>query len=214
MDPRISRAIGRLALSLVITIWLLTGSAVIVAQEETTAGQRLVDDLRGGGYVLLFRHAITDLGQSDSDRENLENCATQRNLSRDGREQSVAIGRAFQRLGLPVGRVLASPYCRTLDTARLAFGAAEPSADLTSQLSEPGPGGRQRLTDALGSLLASPPEPGVNTVLVTHVLNITDVVRFEIEEGEAIVVRPDGAGSFTIVARVMSEVWDTLDAPG
>ena len=214
VNPRLAFAIRLLAVPLVITVWLLVAASVAAAQDEPLAGQRLLEALRGGGYVLLFRHAATDLGQSDTDRQNLENCATQRNLSEHGREQSAAIGRAFQRLGLPVGRVLASPYCRTLDTARLAFGAAEPSADLVSQLSDAGPGGRQRLTDALRALLASPPEPGLNTVLVTHVLNIDDAVRFEIEEGEAIVVRPDGTGGFRIVARVLAEAWDALDASG
>jgi broad specificity phosphatase PhoE len=206
--------ISALALPLVITIWLLAGTVIAAAPDEPLAGQALLDALRGGGYVLLFRHAATDLSQSDVDRRNLENCPTQRNLSEQGREQSAAIGQAFRRLGIPVGRVLASPYCRTLDTARLAFGDAEPSADLVSQLSDDGPGGRQRLTAALRSLLAAPPEPGQNAVLVTHVLNIDDALRFEIEEGEAIVVRPDGNGGFTIVARVLAEAWDTLDAAG
>jgi broad specificity phosphatase PhoE len=202
-----------LMLPLVITALLLGGTPVAAAQGDTLVGEQLLEALRGGGYVILFRHAATDQGQSDTDRQNLGQCATQRNLSEQGREQSVAIGRAFRRLGLPVGRVLASPYCRTLDTARLAFGDAEPSADLVSQLSDAGPGGRQRLTDALRALLAEPPKPGLNTVLVTHVLNIDDAVRFEIEEGEAIVVRPDGTGSFAVVARVLAETWDDLDAP-
>ena len=52
----------------------------------------------------------------------LGDCATQRNLDAQGRAQSVAIGASFRDLGIPVSRVLASPFCRTLETAALAFG--------------------------------------------------------------------------------------------
>ena len=177
-------------------------------------GRALLDALRGGGYVLLFRHAATDYGQSDVDKQNLENCQAQRNLSEQGRQQAAAIGQALRQLQIPVATVLASPYCRTLETARLAFDSAEPSADLISELSDDASGGRERLTAALRGLLASPPEPGTNTVLVTRTLNIQSAVGLDIEEGEAIVTSPNGAGGFTIVARVLAEGWPLLEARG
>jgi phosphohistidine phosphatase SixA len=201
-----------LALTVLLTIGPILGTAPAVASAEQLEGRALVEALRGGGYVLLFRHAATDYSQNDVDRQNLENCATQRNLSSQGREQAVAIGQGFRRLQIPVGMVLASPYCRTLETARLAFGVAEPSPDLISELSDDTSGGRERLTASLRGLLARPPEPGTNTVLVSHTLNIQDAVGLDIEEGEAVVASPDGAGGFTVVARVRAESWDQLDA--
>lgn len=175
------------------------------------AGPALLDALRGGGNVLLFRHAATDYSQSDTDRQNLAACETQRNLSDAGRAQARAIGEAIRRLGIPIGTVLASPYCRTLETARLAFERAEPSADLVSQLSDEGPDGRARLTAALRALLARPPGPGTNTVLVSHALNIEDAIGRDIEEGEAAVARPDDAGGFAVVARVEAGGWNALE---
>ena len=95
---------------------------------EARAGEpasSLVRRLRGGGYVLAFRHAATDFSMTDKTRD-LRNCSRQRNLNADGRRQARRIGKAFRRLGIPVGQVLASPFCRTRETARLAFGHARP----------------------------------------------------------------------------------------
>src|SRR5918992_1485576 len=90
-----------------------------------------VEGLRRGGYVLALRHAATDFSMSDTTRD-LRDCSRQRNLSAEGRRQARSIGSAFRRLGIPVGVVLASPYCRTRETARLAFGRARSSRDLLS----------------------------------------------------------------------------------
>src|SRR5205823_3745128 len=62
---------------------------------------------------------------------------TQRNLSPKGREDARAIGRAFHDLGIPVGRVLASPMCRTEETARLIFGQSEPSTAVRGNVEFP-----------------------------------------------------------------------------
>src|SRR5262245_42767150 len=66
-------------------------------------GAELVQALRGGGHVLYFRHGKTDLTTSDSDRSSLANCATQRILSAEGRQQMTDIGQQMRRLG-KIGR--------------------------------------------------------------------------------------------------------------
>src|SRR6185503_2092474 len=63
---------------------------------------QLVDALRSGGHVIYFRHGATDQSQTDSDPNNLANCATQRNLTDAGRAQAQTIGTAFRTLGIPV----------------------------------------------------------------------------------------------------------------
>src|SRR5438067_4380838 len=91
----------------------------------------LVSALQGGGYVIYFRHAATDQSKADSPEHlDLENCATQRNLSDKGREQAQVIGKAFAALGIKVAAVLSSPYCRCIDTAKLAFGKSAVAHDL------------------------------------------------------------------------------------
>ena len=84
----------------------------------------LLSALRAGGYVLYFRHTATDFGQNDEKMTGFEDCANQRNLTDGGRADARAIGAAIRSLGIPIGDVLASPFCRTRETAELIFGRA------------------------------------------------------------------------------------------
>ena len=172
-------------------------------------GGELLRALRQGGFIIYFRHAATVPG-SDSDVQDLSNCAAQRNLSEQGRQQSRDIGEAFRRLGIPVGAVRSSGFCRTLETANLAFGRAESSLDLTSLPQAGTPAEEERRVSALRALLATPPPPGQNTVLVAHLFNIQRAAGISIAEGEAAVFQPDG-GAFRLVATVSPEEWSTLE---
>ncbi len=160
---------------------------------ETLAGRELVDALRGGGFVLYVRHAATDRTQADTG-DDLRDCATQRNLDAQGRADAAAIGRAFAHLGIPVGRVLSSEFCRARDTAELAFGglvdAVEVTADLTGRARVAGDPVRAERIAALQRYLATPPTTGTNTVLVGHGFNIADAAGLTLGEGETAVFLP------------------------
>jgi hypothetical protein len=134
-----------------------TSAATPTSQPASLAGQALVAELRQGGYVIFFRHAATDMTQADSD---LSRCETQRNLNAQGRADARAIGMAFQSLGIPVGQVLSSGYCRAHDTAQLAFGRSELARDLSGLPAAQ----REQRTAALRKLLATEPEAGRNSV--------------------------------------------------
>jgi phosphohistidine phosphatase SixA len=89
---------------------------------DTPKGRALVDKVRGGGFVLFFRHADT-MGEPCDRSFKVGDRKGQRNISPRGREQSRRIGEAFDKLGIPVGHpVLAGPVYRARDTAELAFG--------------------------------------------------------------------------------------------
>ena len=101
-----------------------TGAVAQQAAAPPLAGADLLAALRAGGHILYFRHADTDHRQVDRG-VRLEDCATQRNLTDAGRDHSRALGEAIRSLGIPIGAVLASPMCRTMETATLfAFGTA------------------------------------------------------------------------------------------
>lgn len=179
-----------------------------VSGQALLADQELVDTLRRGGYVIYFRHAATDFSQTDTDPGNPENCRAQRNLSEEGREQARAIGRAFAALRIPVGRVLSGRYCRTMETARLAFGEATPTWDLTGLPQAPTQAERERRIAALRALLGTRPQAGTNTILVSHLFNI-QAANLSIAEGEAAIFDPAGSG-FRPAARVVPERWTVL----
>jgi virginiamycin B lyase len=174
------------------------------------ASRSLVDGLRRGGYVLAFRHAATDFSMTDETRD-LRDCTRQRNLNAEGRRQSRAIGSALRRLRIPVGEVLASPYCRTRDTARLAFGRFRSSTALLSGRYLARPSARERQPARLRRLLAAPPRRGTNTVLVSHGFAIDDATGTSLAEGEvAVVTSSAGRRAFEIVATVEADEWARL----
>ncbi len=188
-----------------------TGTAMAMVVREATAEPReLVERLRSGGNVIFFRHAATDFSKSDSDRKDLKNCETQRNLSPEGREDARAIGSGFNKLGIPVGKVLSSPYCRTLDTARLAFGRVQPSRDLLSLPSAMNEAQREELVETLRRLLSTPPPAGENTVLVGHLFSIQAAVDVSLAEGEASVWRPGEDGRLELIGSVLPSDWAEL----
>ena len=128
------------------------------------AAEALIQALQQGGFVIYFRHAATDVTQTDSSTANFQDCSTQRNLNPQGRADALAIGEAILTLGIPIGQVHSSAYCRARDTAMLAFGQAEITQDLTGF---PTDQTEQRIA-ALREMLSTPPIPGTNTILVAH----------------------------------------------
>ena len=162
-------------------------------------GAALVRALRGGGYTLYFRHTATDFSQHDRAMTGYAECATQRNLSDAGRAQARAIGEAIRALGLPVGEVIASPFCRTMETGRLMFGRAEPSTVVRGyEGTSPANADYARLV----ALLASPPAPGTLRMITSHGNPFRAVAGPpHLGEGEAAVLKPAGAG-FVVVARI------------
>jgi phosphohistidine phosphatase SixA len=171
----------------------------------------LVERLRRGGYVIALRHAATDPTATDTTGDPYD-CSRQRNLNAKGRRQARVIGRAFRRLGIPVGRVLASPFCRTRDTARLAFGHLRPSRALLSAdtLGDGDAGHSQRAR--FRRLLDRPPRRGANTILVSHGSAIDSATGESVAEGEAVIVAPR-RGRFQVVATVPADGWGVAARP-
>ncbi len=171
-------------------------------------GRQLVDALRAGGYVIYLRHGITDLSIDDTDRDNLTNCATQRPLSAEGRQQMRGIGKAIKALGIRVSSVLSSPFCRTIDSAKLAFGRAEIVDDLRQGV-DADEATAERRARALRKMLATAPgEPSTNTVLSGHTGNLQEATGiWPKPEGVAIVFKPGGDDKFTYVAVILPSHW-------
>jgi len=182
--------------------------------QSATSLDDLLTTLRAGGQVIVVRHGATHADQADTDPLNLENVAKQRQLNDKGRADARAMGEALKRAGIPIGRVYSSRFQRAVETARLIAGK-EPEA--TNDVTEGGqvvsPNENARRMQALRAMAARVPEPGTNTLIVTHKPNILDAFGkdwFDIREGEASVFKPDGSGAYTLVGRVQIAQWATL----
>ena len=189
---------------------LLLLASMNLAQAEEADTTKIIGLIQQGGYVLYFRHAHTDHNQADSDRSTLSDCATQRNLDEQGRREATAIGQAFKTLKIPVGKVLSSPYCRTKETATLAFGRVEVTPELGFSISK-----NQQETDqlaqALKRMLATAPNSGVNTVLVSHSGNLKDAADVWLKPEAAMAVfKPHDHGSFEFVGIIAPDAWPAM----
>jgi broad specificity phosphatase PhoE len=172
----------------------------LVLPAPARAGEDLWARLKAGGQVILIRHTITTPGVGDPPGMRLEDCSTQRNLSAEGRADAGRIGGAFRARGIPVARVLSSPWCRCLETARLAFGGEpEPWAPLGNLFGRP-----ERRAEQVAAMRARVGEPltGGNLVLVSHGSTISALTGVSPGTGEMVIVTPAGGGRFTVAGRL------------
>jgi len=178
---------------------LLLAVLVLVTPARAVADDAAWELLRGGAQVVLMRHTITTPGVGDPAGFRLDDCATQRNLTDAGREDARRIGAAFRQRSIPVGRVLSSPWCRCLETSRLAFGAAEVWAPLSNLFDN-----RAREAEQLQALreIAGRRPTGGNLLLVTHGSVVQPLTGIQPAPGEMVVLTPDGAGRFRVAGRL------------
>jgi phosphohistidine phosphatase SixA len=181
----------------------LLGALALGLAPAFAAAEALWPQLRAGGHVLLMRHASTEPGLGDPPGFRLEDCATQRNLSDKGREESKRAGERIRRETVPIGRVYTSPWCRCRETATLAFGRAEDWEPLASFFDRPHQeaGFTERVKKRIGSY--STRDVGGNVVMVTHNVNIAALTRLSVAPGEIVVVRPDGCCGLRTVGRLL-----------
>jgi phosphohistidine phosphatase SixA len=224
-----SRAGLRRASNTVLQAWLGAAATLLLASAllagcgndgaepagRPAGAQALVEALRDGGHVVYLRHAATDRSQRDVLGAPLGDCARQRNLTPEGRDQARRIGEAIRALEIPVGTVVSSEYCRCLETARLAFDRVVPDPLLTGILA-PGEGDYDERVAALQELLGDRPAAAANRVVVGHVKNLQAAAGgLEIEEGEAAIFEPLGGREFRLAGRIPAAAWPQLaDALG
>jgi phosphohistidine phosphatase SixA len=180
---------------------------------QTLSGPGLVAALRQGGYVIVMRHASSPAMPPDKAHANPDNVRLERQLDAAGREGATAMGAALRELKIPIGAVLTSPTYRARETVTYA---GLPNPQPVDQL---GDGGQsmQAVGDAAGAWLrarvSQPPAAGTNTILVTHLPNITRAFpdwQPAPGDGESVVLRPAANGQAQVVARVRIEEWARL----
>jgi broad specificity phosphatase PhoE len=173
-----------------------------------------IDALRDGGYVIVLRHGATRADQVDAKPFNAADTVHQRQLDDQGRATAKAMGDALRSLKVPVAEVRSSQYNRAVETgALLDLGKVRPTDALNEGGTTTMAQGNDVQGAALRKLAATPPPARANVILVTHKPNIIGAFGkdwSDVGEGEATIMRPDGKGSFTVVARVPAADWPRL----
>jgi phosphohistidine phosphatase SixA len=158
--------------------------------------------LKQPGYVVFMRHsdAPGSGGYGDPPGYRLDDCATQRNLSDEGRAHAKRTGEAFRKHGLTFDRVLTSPWCRCKETAQLAIGKeAEifaPLSNLVGRFEH-----RDEQVKALKAYLAGL-QPNVRVLFVTHGIVINALTGVSPASGEMVIVKPGPGGEPKVAGRL------------
>lgn len=174
------------------TILVFVACLALPAHAEDGSATAALTRLKAGG-VLLLRHTSAP-GTGDPPGFRLDDCATQRNLSAEGRREARAIGARLRAEGIPIARVLTSRWCRARDTAVEAFGASrvEDFPGLDSFFADRSEEADR--TSAVREAIAGwEGKPGV-LAMVTHQVNITALTGIVPAEGEAVVIEPTPDG--------------------
>lgn len=196
--------------------WLGAGAALalplaVPAQQAATQAalaegdEALAQLLRTpGGRVLLFRHALAP-GTFDPPQFKLGDCSTQRNLNEAGREQARRIGRWFSSRQLRPARVRSSPWCRCLDTGRLAFGDA---TQAWAALGSPRAGTEEVNAQALKQLqqaLREVVQQGAGfEAWISHNFVFQAWLGRSVDSGEGLLLGLDAAGAPQVLGRLVT----------
>jgi 8-oxo-(d)GTP phosphatase len=198
LDTRRKTLILRWSGMLAAVLGLLVTAATPVSAEEAALWRALAS----GGHVAFLRHALAP-GTGDPANFQLRDCATQRNLSQEGREQAARIGGRFRANGISEARVGSSQWCRCLETAELlGLGAVEELPALNSFFRYPER--RERQTRWMEAWLADQNLDGP-TVVVTHQVNITALTGVYPFSGELVIVRRAADGTLTVAGTIKTQ---------
>lgn len=186
---------------------------VAIAQQQQPApvsGAALADGLRKGGYIVYFRHTKTSLEHEHEARMRragllqIDKCETQRNLSEAGFLEAKRQAAAVAQLGIAIGKVYVSRYCRAWQHANF-FGLRYEFADPITPVRD-----RDKAL-ALRAMLNTPPAPGTNTLMFAHGGIMWQATDYDSLESETFVYEPvPGGERAALVAAIRMEEWDRI----
>ena len=161
---------------------------------NSAVAAELAEQLVSSRYVLIMRHARAP-GIGDPEGFSLNDCATQRNLSDEGREQAKKVGQWLHQQGIQSALVISSPWCRTKETAALLdFGPVQVDSALASFFDDPAgaDSANAKLEQLISSTLAQKPRRAL--ILVTHEVNIERWIGVSVAAAEMALVHIDTHG--------------------
>lgn len=152
---------------------------------DSNAENTVVSLLKEEGKIIFIRHSIAP-GGGDPENFSLNDCATQRNLSKKGIEQSKQIGEFFKKNKVIISKVLSSQWCRCKDTAFHAFGKYEEFFALNSTFQIKFSGNSKKQAEALKNFVKKWDGKG-NIIFVTHYVIILKHTNYAPSSGELVI---------------------------
>ena len=171
-----------------------------VATIDTAEAADSWSALRDGKHFALMRHALAP-GNYDPPGFRLGDCATQRNLSDEGRAQARRAGDLFRANAISAARVFSSQWCRCVDTATLlGLGRVTEQRLLNAYLSNRDIRNPEQVQALLAWIAGQALVPPL--VLVTHEVVVSALCSASAASGEILVMRREGDGRLSLAGRL------------
>ena len=167
-------------ISLILSIFFFLFTSQLIASDQAW------NIAQEGNKIILIRHSLAP-GGGDPAGFKIDDCKTQRNLSKKGVNQSKKIGKLFKKNKVPIDQVLSSQWCRCKDTAKYAFGDYKEFTALNSTFQSPYDKNEGKQLEELYSFVKKWNGKGKNLVLITHYSIITAVTNAVPSSGEIVV---------------------------
>ena len=152
---------------------------------KADSNKNLVKQLEDGGKLIFIRHAYAP-GNGDPNNFNLNDCSTQRNLSKEGRKQAQLIGVFFRENKIQIDKVLSSEWCRCKETAEIAFEDFSTISFLNSFYSSKFAKNKTRQVEEFNKYIKKF-KSKKNLILVTHYVFISEILNYSPSSGEIVV---------------------------
>tara|TARA_B100000965_G_C19503158_1_gene718405 strand:+ start:439 stop:993 length:555 start_codon:yes stop_codon:yes gene_type:complete len=156
---------------------------------NTFSDDKILNSLNEGKKLIFIRHAIAP-GNGDPNNFDINDCSTQRNLDKNGVEQSKKIGLFFKNNKIKIDKVLSSEWCRCKDTAKYAFQNLETFDALNSFYDERFAANEAKQIKDLKNYIKNW-NSDKNLVFVTHFVVISSILNVGSSSGEIIISDKD-----------------------
>ena len=171
-------------LKLILIIFISINSPV-----KADSKKDLIENLKKGGNLIFIRHAYAP-GGGDPENFNLDDCSTQRNLSKSGQIQAMKIGNFFIENQIEIKKVFSSEWCRCKETALIAFKNFETKSFLNSFFSSKFSHNRQKQFIEFEKFLKNWDQKK-NLIFVTHYVVISEILDYAPASGEIVISNKD-----------------------
>ena len=173
---------------------------IVFSSIKLSAEVNIVDQLKEGRKIVMIRHAYAP-GNGDPNNFLIDDCSTQRNLSKEGIKQSEKIGNFFKRNKIPIDIVLTSEWCRCKDTAFYAFEKFETNSFLNSFYAPRFTNNKDKQVLELKNYIKKW-KGKKNLILITHYVVINEILNVSPNSGEIII----SDNEFNVIGKLESKL--------
>ena len=167
-------------------ISLISSLLLFLFTSQLNASDQAWNLAQEGNKIILIRHSLAP-GGGDPAGFKIDDCKTQRNLSKKGINQSKKIGKLFKKNNVTIDQVLSSQWCRCKDTAKYAFGDYKEFNALNSTFQSPYNKNEGKQLKELYNYVKKWNGNGKNLILITHYSIITAITTAAPSSGEIVI---------------------------